>query len=66
MFSNVQLSVVAAILADLRAKPCSWSVSDSDDFNALNIFGWFEDMDIDVAYANHSYCTISVQGLTET
>jgi hypothetical protein len=65
MFDNVQLSKVLGVLADLRATPCSWSATDVDGLESLNIFGWFEDVDIDVAYATQSYCTVTVQGLSE-
>lgn len=65
MFDNVQLSRVTSVLAALRSVPCSWCATDIDDLAPLNIFGWYEDMDIDVAYQKASYCTITVQGLLE-
>lgn len=65
MFDNVQLGKVAGVLASLRATPCAWSLTDETGFETLNLFGWYEDIDIDVAYLKQSYCTINVQGLSE-
>ena len=65
MFDNIKLNKIASVLASLRATPCSWSATDVNGMETLNIFGWFEDMSIVVAYPTASYCDISVQGLSE-
>lgn len=65
MFRNVELNKISSVLAELRATPCSWSVTDESGLESLNIFGWYEDMDIEVPYPLHSYCSITIQGLVE-
>lgn len=65
MFRNVELNKIGSVLAELRATPCSWSVTDEAGLETLNIFGWYEGMDIEVPYPLHSYCSVTVQGLVE-
>lgn len=65
MFRNVELNKISSVLSQLRATPCAWSVTDEQGLESINIFGWYEDMDIEVPYPQHSYCSITIQGLVE-
>ena len=65
MFDNAQLNKITSILAALRSTPCTWVGTDTENYEALSVFGFFEDMDVDVAYPTKSYCTVNVQGLVQ-
>lgn len=50
-------------LADLRATPVQW-VAD-DRFESLSIRGFYKEFALDLAVPPISYCTLSVEGLTD-
>lgn len=51
-------------LAELRATPALW-VAD-DRYDSLSIRGFYKDFSLDLAVPPLSYCTLTVEGLTET
>lgn len=54
---------LAGILASIRAKPVVWVGSDSK-YASLIVWGFMKDFEIDIAYENISYCSLTVEGLT--
>lgn len=65
MFANTDLNKITSTLSELRATPCSWSITDEVGLETMNIFGWYEDLDINIPYPKHSYCSVNIQGLIE-
>ena len=65
MFANTELNKITSTLSELRATPCSWSITDEVGLETMNIFGWYEDLDINIPYPKHSYCSVNIQGLIE-
>ena len=51
-------------LAALRATPATWIADDR--FASLSVRGFFKNFEVDIATRPLSYCTLSVEGLTET
>ncbi|MEC7931901.1 MAG: hypothetical protein VX218_06350, partial [Pseudomonadota bacterium] len=49
-------------LARLRAKACLWI--GEDGYDSLTIYGFFKELSIDLALATVSYCTLTIEGLT--
>lgn len=62
LIDNKELDNTFRLLTDLRATPCLWL--GSDRFNSLAVFGFYNNFDINIAYATYSDCTIDVEGLT--
>ena len=62
LVDNTELDNTFRLLADLRATPCLWLGSDS--YSSLAVFGFYNNFDINIAYATYSDCTIDVEGLT--
>ena len=58
------VDVVQRQLADLRATAATWIADDR--FGSLSIEGFYKDFEIDLAVPPMSYCTLTVEGLTET
>lgn len=62
---NGQINSVFKVLAGLRATPSVWLGADEDsDYEPLIVFGFYRDFIIDIAYANFSYCSLEIEGLT--
>lgn len=49
-------------LTDVRATPALW-IGAKDQFEMLNIFGFYRDFTIDIAYPSASLCTLSIEGI---
>lgn len=62
MFENQYLDSVYESLANLRATPCVWIISDT--FASLILFGFFNSFEINIAYAQYSDCSIELESLT--
>ncbi len=60
---NGQINKIQRILADLRATPCAWSVTNADGYEPLIVFGFYRDFSINVAYPTTSYCNLEIEGL---
>lgn len=59
---NKDLDNAYRLLADLRATPCVWI--GSTEFSSLVVFGFYQNFDINISYANYSDCTLDIEGLT--
>ena len=64
MLDNVQMNKVQRVLADLRATPCAWIGADDVTYAPLQVYGFYKDFSIEVAYPTSSYCSLEVEGLT--
>jgi len=53
---------LAALLAEYRSTPVVYV--GTDDYASTIVYGFFKNFDIDIAYANLSYCSIEIEGLT--
>ena len=51
-------------LATLRAKPATWIADDR--YAGLTVEGFYKDFSLDLALPPVSYCTLTIEGLTET
>lgn len=49
-------------LTDIRATPVLW-IAAKDQYEMLNIFGFYRDFTIDIAYPTASLCTLQVEGI---
>lgn len=54
--------IVQRRLAALRARACLWI--GEEDFDSLTIYGFFKDFSIDLSLVAKSYCTLTIEGLT--
>lgn len=61
LLDNRELDNTYALLASIRATPCLFI---GGRFAATTIFGFYKDFEILVSYANHSDCSIDIEGLT--
>lgn len=62
LIENSDLDNIYTTLSDLRSTPCLWVVNDS--FESLNIFGFFNNFEINISYARYSDVSIDIEGLT--
>lgn len=60
LLKNSQLDEVDDLLAGLRATPVLWILASRWD--SPNVYGWYSSFDILLQYANHSECTIDIEG----
>lgn len=63
MLDNVQLNNVQRTLADQRATPAVWIVSDVETLAPLNVYGFYRDFSLEVAYPTQSYCSLEIESL---
>lgn len=63
VFENDRLGEIYTALSELRTTPAVWMPSDATKFESLTVFGIYKNFSIDVAYANVSYCTLTLEGL---
>jgi hypothetical protein len=59
--ANADLDALDALLEDLDATPCVWI---GPRFDAMAIYGWYEDSEILIAYQDYSEVAMSLQSLT--
>ena len=50
-------------LAGLRSTPCVWVTTGVAQLEAMTVYGYFRDFRIDVAYPEHVYCSLEIEGL---
>lgn len=62
MIDNEDLDRVYSTLADLDGTPCLFIASEK--FQSLVVFGFYNNFEINIPYANYSDCSIDVEGLT--
>lgn len=58
---NTDVDLVHAVLSSVRATPVVWI--GSAQYSSMLVFGFFRDFEIDIAYSNHSYCSINIEGM---
>jgi hypothetical protein len=68
MFLNTELMRVYDQLATVRDTPCVWIAADPNSsagntFSVLTTYGVYINFDIEIAYANHSYCSLDIEGV---
>lgn len=63
LLQNTELDNVYRKLAMLDGVPCVWIMSNLTNLNPLDIFGFFKDFSIDVAYYVESLCSLEIEGL---
>lgn len=59
-----QVNALQQILTDLRAIPTVWVGDDTGEYEALTVFGFYRDFDLDVAYPTTSYYSLDIEGMT--
>jgi hypothetical protein len=62
LVDNRELDNTFRLLTELRATPCLWI--GSGRYQSLAIFGFYQNFEIGIAYADYSDCSIDVEGLT--
>lgn len=64
LLTNDKLRRVQTTLADIRATPCVWiGAKDTVKFAPLVVYGYYRDFNLDIAYADYSYCNLEIEGL---
>jgi hypothetical protein len=63
MVDRADFNRVTRLLASLRATPAVWIANDAQDLEALRIYGFFKDFNIEVAYPTYFVCSIEIEGL---
>ena len=62
---NSELNRVQSVLYTSRAKPSVWIASDDPNFQeSLVIYGFYREFSTDIAYPNHSLCSLEIESLT--
>lgn len=51
-------------LSELRDKPCIWVATETRDYEALIVYGFYRDFTIDIAYFDTNICNLQIEGLT--
>lgn len=62
LIDNDDIDFLYNLLVSCRAKPTLYIAKSS--IRSTIIYGFFKDFDIDIAYANHSICNITLESLT--
>lgn len=64
LVENSQLNRVKRLLRDLRATPALWIGCDKEKFTeTLQVYGWYRQHRIVIAYPSHSLLDIEIEGL---
>ncbi len=63
MLPSTEVDAVQARLAALRGRPSLWIAEDG--YDALTILGFYKDFSIDLVAGSVSYCSLTIEGLTE-
>lgn len=61
ILDNTEIDRVHAVLASLRAAPVIW-IGD-EEYSSLLVYGFYRDFELDIAYANFSYCSLNIEGM---
>ena len=62
LLKNDELDGVARLLTSLRSTPLLWIIGKR--LQSPNVYGWYGSFDILIQYANHSECSIDIEGFT--
>lgn len=60
---NGSLNSIFTLLSSLRATPCLWLGTGFEQYGPLNVFGYYKDFSIDIAYPTQSLVSIDIEGL---
>jgi hypothetical protein len=60
---NSFVDQLSSILASIRATPVVW-IGQGTTYSSLIVWGYYKDWEVDIAYSTHSYCSLTVEGLT--
>lgn len=58
------VNALQQILTDVRATPAVWIGDDTGEYEALTVYGFYRDFELDVAYPTASYYTLDIEGMT--
>lgn len=58
---NSEIDRIHADFSDIRATPVVW-IGD-EEYSSLLVYGFYRDFEIDIAYANFSYCSLNIEGM---
>lgn len=61
--NNGDLNQVYQVLSDLRATPSVWIGTDYKGYSVLNMYGYYKDFNIEIAYPSVSMCRLEIEGL---
>mgnify|MGYP003498513904 CR=1 FL=1 len=61
---NTDLNRVQQLLASLRSTPVLWVGTDIATYSPLNVYGFYKDFTVEVAYYTTSYCSLQIEGIT--
>lgn len=59
-----QVGPLQQLFYDIRATPCFWIGDDSNTYDALQVFGFYRDFELDVAYPEVSFYSLDIEGMT--
>ena len=62
VLTRAQVDYVYGLLTDYRATPMVW-IGGANTYQALIVFGYYKDFEIDIAFPDFSYCTLSIEGM---
>lgn len=62
LLKNDELDGVDRLLTSLRSTPLLWIIG--KQLQSPNVYGWYGSFDILIQYANHSECSIDIEGFT--
>jgi hypothetical protein len=61
---TAQVGPLQQLFYDIRATPCFWIGDDSNTYDSLQVFGFYRDFELDVAYPEVSFYSIDIEGMT--
>lgn len=62
MLDSESVDKTAKLLTKIRAKACVWLGKDNI-YEALIVYGYYKDWEIEIAYTTKSYCSLTIEGL---
>lgn len=63
MVPNTQLPSFYKLMSDVRATPSVWIGTTESNYNALIVYGFYKDFNMDIAYPSYAMCNIEIEGL---
>jgi hypothetical protein len=64
LIDNPRIDYIVTQLAAVRAAPAVWIADTTGRYGSMTIYGFFKDFGINIAYPQHSHCSIQIEGLT--
>ena len=59
---NNRLEYFEKIMTELLSSPCVWIPSTSDKYRFLGTMGWYTELEVVIAYLNHSTYSLTIKG----